>query len=271
MKAKSMKAEALIEMRPFVRVATHDDIDRLVEIDLLCFDDVYGDQPPTSEDVHVMLTDRLNAAGELMVVGEVGGQVEGFMTCQITDKGPEDFITWEETTDNGHITGTHNPDGSSLYIVNMTVTPVGSEAGIGDMLIANMYGRFIERRKDSAQLLSRIPQFSKWLLEQEVEFSGLTEAEQDALAEDYIHATKPGKNGKPILYDGMLRRYGYAGAKPVKVIRNGFPDPVSHDYGVLCVVENPLGRARHNRVAASLAGKAIKYLSQKPTIVQKIF
>lgn len=257
--------------KPSVRAATQEDIARLVDIDLECFDDVYADTPPTSQDIHEMLTDRLGMARDLMIVGEVNGRIEGFMTCQVTDKEPEDFVTWDETTDRGHLLTTHDANGKYFYIVNMTVTPEGSESHVGDMLIANMYGRFIEYQKEKAQLLSRIPQFSRWILEREINFEELDPADQDQLAESYLTATTT-RNGKEVLYDGMLRRYGYAGAKPIKLVRDGFSDPASHDYGVLCVVENPLPKmVRRNKIATKLAGGAIRALSQKPNIVKKIF
>lgn len=255
-----------------VREAAPSDIPRLVDIDLACFDDVYADSPPSRTEVADMLSDRLRAAGRLMIVGSVEGRVEGFMTCQVTDKKPEDFVDWETTTDNGHITKTHDPKGDSFYIVNMTVTPQGTESNVGDMLIANMYGRFIEDRKNTAQLLSRIPNFSKWLSEHEIDFTNLSEAEQDVLAEEYTREKKRNEKGKEVLYDGMLRRYGYAGAKPVKVVRDGFKDPVSQDYGVLCVVDNPLPAVvRRSKIASSIVGKALQAVSQKPSIVGKIF
>lgn len=258
--------------KPQVREAMPSDIPRLVDIDLACFEDVYGDAPPSRSEVTEMLTNRLRAAGRLMIVGSVGNHVEGFMTCQVTNKRPQDFIDWDTTTDNGHIISTHNPDGDSFYIVNMTVTQEGSSSNIGDMLISNMYGRFIEQQKDTAQLLSRIPQFSRWLEESGIEFDNLSETEQDELAESYTHHKKLNDKGKEVLYDGMLRRYGYAGAKPVKVVRDGFKDPASRDYGVLCVVDNPLPEfMRRNGAMSAIVGKALRSISQKPAVVSRIF
>lgn len=258
--------------KPRVREATQSDIPRLVDIDLMCFDDVYGDTPPPRAEVGDMLTDRLKAAGKLMIVGSIDNQVEGFMTCQITDKRPGDFVDWDTTTDKGHITGTHNPEGDSFYIVNMTVTPQGSDSNLGDMLIANMYGRFIEHRKDTAQLLSRIPQFTRWLQESNIDFDALSDVEQDELADAYTREKKVNDKGREVLYDGMLRRYGYAGAKPVKVVRDGFKDPASQDYGVLCVVDNPLPKViRHNKVASAVIGRTLRSVSQRPSIVGRIF
>ncbi len=252
-----------------VRAATSEDIKRLVEIDLECFDDSYGDEPPPFEEIHEMLESRRNVIGDLMVVGELDGTIEGFMTCQVTDTHINDYTSWEETTDNGYLTTTHNPEGRYFYVVNMTVTEKGSAVNLSDFLIANLYSSFVEQRKESVLLLSRIPDFRQWLAENNIIFEDLEPSEQDKVADEYMRATTV-VEGREVAYDRILRRMVREGSKPVKAIREGFQDPPSHNYGVLCTYEGPIPRSiRHNRITSKIAGKALRFASQHPAILKK--
>lgn len=253
-----------------IRLATPQDLDRLVEIDLECFEDAYREDPPSFEEMHERFSSRQRIAGDLMVVGEVNGRIEGTMACQVTDKRIEDFTSWEETTDNGYLTTTHNPSGKFFYVINLAVTPKGSEVNLSDFLVTNMYGRFVEQRKEATLLLSRIPDLSKWLQENNVEFERLTTLEQDALATEYLSATKI-VEGKEVPYDGILHRMIREGSRPVRAVREGFQDPPSHNYGVLCTYEGPIPlKLRRNKVISKLAGRALIFASEHPTIMREM-
>jgi hypothetical protein len=255
---------------PHVRGARPDDIKRLVEIDFECFQDVYEASPVDPEDVHAMMATRLGVVRELMIVGEVGGAIEGVMACQRTDRDSSEVKSWEETTNNGTLVGTHVPSGKNFYIVNLAVTKKGSEHDLSAQLIAMMLGRFVEVQGKEAQLLSRIPQFSQWLEEKQIDFDSLTPDSQDALAEQYVGTTKV-VDGKERLYDGLLQRYIDVGVKPVSVLRDGYADPSSRNYEVLCTYENPLPNAlKRSRMASSLAGKIICYAANYPAILNKL-
>lgn len=260
------------EKKPITRVreARPDDLERLVQVDLECFSDVYETNPVDPREIYEMLAMRQSIAQELMVVGEVNGIIEGFMTCQRTEKDSSQVRSWNETTNHGTLVGTHTPSGRNFYIVNLTVTEKGSEFDLSDQLIARLLGRFVEVQGEVAHLLSRMPQFSQWLNEQRIDFDNLSDDAQDELAEKYINATKV-VDGEERLYDGMLRRYGEFGAKPVAVLRDGFGDPASQDYSVLCTFENPLpGRLKRSRLASLLAGKALQYAANHPKLLEKL-
>lgn len=256
--------------KPFVREATIDDVDRLVEVEFETFQDVYEVHPSTPEEVRSMITTRLGVVQDLMIVGEVDGVIEGVMACQRTNLKTYEVKSWEETTNNGTLIGTHVPDGRNFYIVNLAVTNKGSEHNLSDQLIALMISKFVEARGEEAHLLSRIPQFAEWVEEQGVDFGELSEAEQDALAEQYVGTTKI-VEGKERLYDGVLQRYVDAGVKPVAVLRDAYADPCSLNYEVLCVYENFLPKMLKNSRAVSLvAGRAIRYAANHPAIMDKL-
>lgn len=253
-----------------VREASPEDIPRLVEIDLECFEDIYEQDPVSPEEIYAMLETRQSIAGNLMVVGEIDGRIEGFMTCQRTDKDVTQVRNWAETTNDGTLVGTHIPEGKNFYIVNLTTTKRGSDYDLSDQLIARLYGRFLEIQGEEALLLSRIPQFSQWVLEQGIDFESLSAEDQDTLAESYIHATKR-VDGRERLYDGMLERYARSGARPEAVLRDGFGDPASHNYSVLCVVDNPLPeRLKRSRVISKLAGVTLRLAANHPRVIQKL-
>ncbi len=256
--------------KPIVRGATSDDIERLVELELETFHDVYAVNPVAPEAIRSMIETRMDVARELMIVGEVGGIIEGVMMCQRTDKDSSEVRSWEETTNNGTLVGTHFPAGKNFYIVNLAVTERGSAHDLSDQLIAMMLGKFVEAQGEVAQLLSRIPQFSQWLNERHVDFSSLSDEAQDSLAEEYIHATKV-VDGKERLYDGVLQRYVEAGVQPTTLLRNGYTDPSSHNYGVLCTFENPLpDMLKRSRIVSLLAGRAISCAANYPKILKKL-
>lgn len=253
-----------------VREAKPEDIARLVDIDLECFKDVYKENPVSADDIHAMLAARQAIAGNLMVVGEIDGRIEGFMTCLRTDRDYTQVTSWEETTNHGTLVGAHAPEGKNFYIVNLTTTEKGSEYDLSDQLIARLLGRFLEAQANEVYLLSRIPQFSQWVVEQQLDFEGLPIEAQDELAERYVYMTKV-VEGKERLYDGMLQRYAESGARPVAVLRDGFGDPASHNYSVLCIFNNPLPeRLKANHIVSKVAGLAVRLAANHPKILNKL-
>lgn len=263
------KREVYTKNQTTVRDVEQSDIGGLVDVDIECFSDVYENNPPVWNEVYEMLESRRQNAQGLMLIGQVEGRAEGFMTCQRINKSENEIVSWDDTTNYGTLDNTHQPDGKTFYVVNLTVTGKGSEHNLGDLLIGEMMKRFVESHTDQAYLLSRIPQFQEWLKQNNIEFDELTVSEQDELVNSYVFMTKE-VNGKQVLYDGMLRRYASFGVKPVKAMRDGFKDPLSHDYSVLCRLDNPLpAYIRKNKIVSKIAGKAIRTATRHPKILDK--
>jgi hypothetical protein len=110
-----------------VREARPDDINRVVEIDLECFPDVYEANPVEPEEIRRMMMTRLGIAQELMVVGEIDGCVEGTMTCQRTNLESDQIKSWEETTNNGTLVDTHMTSGkTSTSLISLSLERVRS-------------------------------------------------------------------------------------------------------------------------------------------------
>lgn len=255
---------------PVIRQARPEDLDRLVELEFETFDDVYEENPTNPRKVRAMIDSRLSVAPELTFVGEINGVIEGAMSSQRTDKEASKITSWEETTNNGTLVGTHISTGKYLYVVNLASTKTGTEHRLFDQLTAMTLGTFIGEQFEEAQLLSRIPGFSQWLDDKHVDFEKLTPTEQDELAEKYVHLTRIVK-GKEQPYDGVLRRYIDFGVKPVAVLRDSYLDPSSKNYEVLCTYKNPLPRTcKGSRTISRIVGRAIQYSANHPALLSRL-
>lgn len=246
-----------------------DDVTRLTEIDIECFDDAYQQSPVSHLEVSRMLHARLQNAGDLMIKGTVNGRVEGFMTCMKTSLNADDIKSWEETTDRGTLQTTFDKNGENFYVVNLTVTPNGSAHRIGSALVANMIARLIEHNAKKAYLLGRIPGFKDWLINRDIDPDMASNTDLDALADEYAHETII-VDGIAVTRDPVLRRLHEFGTESVRIIRNGFDDAPSLNYSVLCEFNNPLGRS-NNILTRKVAAKALACASQRPAVIEKMF
>ncbi len=67
---------------------------------------------------------RLTTFPQGTFVAEAGGKIEGVVVTEILNSDLINHIrTWDETTDNGYIRNTHNPEGDTIYGVNLSVSP----------------------------------------------------------------------------------------------------------------------------------------------------
>src|SRR5690606_14294659 len=125
-------------------------------------------------------------------------KVVGFMTCCPTNKTPDEFESWEKTTNNGTLEGTYDPNGKYLYVVTLSVVPEGSKGK--DMLMANQIGKTITGGY-TAFFESRMPGFRAWarvLAKQEGRtLNDLTGQDLDVLAKRYFGETIE-RNGKQV-------------------------------------------------------------------------
>lgn len=254
--------------RSIVREARADDIDRLVEVELETFRDVYESRPVNPQTIRQMITTRLETAGDLMVVGEVDGVIEGVAAAQRTNKEVESITSWESSTNFGTLRGTHEPGGKYLYVVNLAVTGRGSAAALGDRLIARLVAIGVAGQVQEAHLLSRMPQFRKWLAEHRIPFGSLSITQQDQIAADYVAATRV-VDGREQLYDGLLQRYADIGGRFRRILRNGYEDPPSLNYSVVCTVANPLPLPwRRSRILSRVVAAVFVYASNHPWLLR---
>jgi hypothetical protein len=253
-----------------VREATLDDIDRLADIDLLLFKRAYGNKPPEKEGVVDMLTKRLENNPGWMLLAEVNGEIEGFVSAFRTNKPIEEFVSWEDSTADGTLEGRVDPDGKYGYVTNMTIKHEAVELGAEEMLLANLVAKGIEEGVEYAYFVSRMPHFKRWADEQ-IKFGAIDSVDEgnvQELAEKYFNL----RNDDNKRYDPQLRMYESFGYKLEKLVGNAFEDDASYDFGVVCKAQiSPNEAVRRIKPIRKAAAFALKQVAKRPKLIRRLF
>jgi hypothetical protein len=264
--------------RVAVRSASPADIGRIAEIDLARYKKVYGQHPPSKEEVSSMFQERLNnATSEWMYVCELNDQIEGFITGFRTNKGMEDFISWEDSTAAGSLKDRVDPEGKYVYIANLTLNPKAMENGGEIMLMGRLMAEGIKNGIEYGYFISRLPIFSAWAKRQArqkgVGAKDLSNDQLNELAAEYIEL-KESINGKETALDPELRMYDEVGFERGRLVQNAFEDPQSLNYGVLYKVPVPpmhesLKRLKPVRHSMALILKGM-IATKRPELLEKV-
>jgi len=176
-----------------------------------------------------MFESRIKTFPEGVLVAESDGKIVGVV---VTEKVNYDYkneaYTWYEITDNGFIRNSHNPDGDTIYGVDLSVSPEFQNSGIGTKLLESIGKMAIRCNVKQGMLGGRIPEYHKYAGKMTVE--------------DYVNSD----------LDSEVRFYKKAGLKIVKIIPNYFKDPESLDYGILLIWKNPFYNKWYRWLAASI-------------------
>ncbi len=257
------------------RAATTSDVETLVDVDMAAFEEVYDkyEQPHDvlRKELIVKFTERLHkVGGRWVTVSEKDGEVGGFMMSCPTSKTPEEFESWEKTTDDGTLATTYDPDGNNVYVVSLSMLPgKGEEAR--NMLFAKQIGTFIKGGYERAFFESRMPDLKGWVESQGFDPETLGTEQRAELAKEYYGLTIE-RHGKEVPYDHLMRIYHRAGCKFVKLVPDAYQDAESMNFGAVAIYENPLPAAlRKNRVARTVAGTAVQIASRSPKLMKMMF
>lgn len=151
---------------------------------------------------------------------EIDGNIAGSMTGLLVDYDHDSpDHTWEEITDNGYIR-THNPDGNTIYVVDISVSPAYRKLGLGKWLMLSMYEVVIQLGVDRLLGGGRMPGYHKHA--------------EEMSAQQYLDAVIKGEVKDPVI-TFLLR----CGRSPVRVVENYLEDEDSHNYGALMEWKNP--------------------------------
>ena len=200
-----------------VRNYTQADFQELIQIQSECF------PPPFPSDLwwdKEQLTNHVTLFPEGAMCIEVGDQLAGSMTGLIVDfdtKHPKH--TWEEITDNGYIRN-HDPNGNTLYIVDIAVRPSFRKFGLGKLMMQAMYHTVIGLGLDRLLGGGRMPGYHK--------------VADRMTPEEYIREVTEGKTKDPVI-SFLLR----CGRTPLAVVENYLEDAESLNYGTLMEWKNP--------------------------------
>ncbi|HSX47604.1 MAG TPA: hypothetical protein VLF63_02410, partial [Patescibacteria group bacterium] len=150
-----------------VRDTSLDDIDELVKIDIESFKQVYDhynqDEDSIRGELNAKFRNRYQKiGGKRITILEKNGEIVGFMASCPTEKTPEDFISWEDITDEGTLNNTYNKDGENVYVVTLSVLSSGTEGK--SLLFAYQIGQAIKEGYKQAFFESRLPGLKQWVL-----------------------------------------------------------------------------------------------------------
>lgn len=258
-----------------VRQASIADAERLAEIDLLRYRKVYGKNPPPMEEVINMFSRCISNAGSgWTYVCEVDGVVEGLVNGFRTHKSMDEFVSWEDCTADGTLDGRVDPDGKFAYVANLTVNPNAMKLGGENMLMANIVAQAIQDKIEYGYWISRMPIFSAWVRRQIRQGNIDREISQEALdglAVQYANSTEV-VEGKDVRVDHELRMYEESGFQMGKVVRDGFQDPPSMNYGVLFRADiPPKGFMKKSKLICHGMAKGLRIMAKYPKLLEKVF
>lgn len=154
---------------------------------------------------------------------EVDGKLVGSMTGLLVPFDPaHPEHAWAEITDEGYIRN-HDPNGDTLYIVDISVRPSARKLGLGKQMMFSMYELVIH--KNLARLLGG------------GRMSGYHKVADEMTAEQYLDAVVAGK-----MYDPVVSFLLRCGRTPVSVVANYLEDEESRNYAALMEWKNPFTR-----------------------------
>lgn len=206
-----------IPVQAVIRTYKEADIEPLIEVQQEAF------PPPFPSELwwnreQLLNHIRLFPEGALCV--EIGGKIVGSITGLITNFDPaHPSHSWADITDNGYITN-HNPQGNSLYIVDICISPSFRKLGLGKWLMQSMYETVVALRLERLLGGGRMPGYHK---------------HADTLSvEQYVNKVVTGELRDPVIT--FLMR---CGRTPVVAIENYLDDEDSLNYCLLMEWRNP--------------------------------
>ncbi|MBI4036595.1 GNAT family N-acetyltransferase [Candidatus Daviesbacteria bacterium] len=149
----------------------------------------------------------------------------GVSTAEIINYDPlHPPISWEETTDNGWIRSTHNPEGNALYLISVGASPRSAGRGVGTRLVQEQLDLARRLNLDYLVLGSRIPKYHEYHLRH-----------PEMTIDQYLLLTRSGGE----VLDPEIRFYTRCGLKVIRVVPDYMEDdPESENYGAVMVWEN---------------------------------
>ena len=193
-----------------------------------------------------MYESRLKTFPQGTFVAKINGKIEGVVITEIIDSELINHIrTWDEVTDNGYIRNTHNPEGDTVYGVNLSVS-LSAQKRVAITLLEAVGKLVIEYNLKQGLLGGRIPGFAKYFKQyrrkknlpvgaSHSDRSSVSDKERDKVAQEYLGAAN--SHGRAL--DPEIGFYKKLGLKPIKLLPDYIEDPQSLNYGVLFCWSNP--------------------------------
>ncbi len=203
--------------RTVIRRYTERDFDGLIRIQAECF------PPPFPSELwwnKEQLANHVSLFPEGALCVEVEGELAGSMTGLVVayDAGHPQH-TWAEITDEGYIRA-HNPQGNSLYVVDISVSPRYRKLGLGKWMMQTMYEVVVQLGLERLLGGGRMSGYYKWA--------------ERFTPQQYLEEVLAGRLKDPVI-TFLLR----CGRTPVAVLDNYLEDEESLNHAVLMEWRNP--------------------------------
>jgi hypothetical protein len=246
------------------------DVDELVRIEMDRYADLYSSNKKDAQQVRDLFLTRLGHAPTWMWTCLLDGRVAGFLSAMPTKKSVQDFVSWEETTNNGTLDGTIDQGGKNLYVVNLDIARGSGKHNAQYALMATLASTAIRTNMNMVFFESRLPMFRDWVRATYglTAFSALSEADKLTIAAQYTHLTKSAK-GKMIPHDRLLAFYTASGFRFDRVLAQAFKDPESLDFGVVCYAVNPLPGLLRRSPWRQLVGRVLLLGGRYPAMLDR--
>lgn len=199
-----------------LRHYTPNDFDALIDVQRACF------PPPFPEELlwnKEQLHEHVTRFPDGAVCACIEDTIVGSITTLITQYKRGDQHAWAEVTDDGYIRN-HQPDGNTLYVVDISVDPQYRSLGIGKKLLQGMYLLVVEKGLERLLGGGRMP--------------GYHIHAENMSAEAYLDKVLAGELKDPVI-SFMLN----AGRIPYGVVHNYLEDEESMNCAALMAWENP--------------------------------
>ncbi|MGD6844093.1 GNAT family N-acetyltransferase [Bacillus infantis] len=200
-----------------VRNYLRKDFPELISIQAECF------PPPFPEELwwnREQLENHVSLFPEGALCIEIDGELAGSMTGLLVQFDPSSpSHTWEEVTDGGYIRN-HDPNGNTLYIVDISIRPKYRKLGLGKLLMQAMYHTVIGLGLERLLGGGRMPGYHK--------HAALMRPEE------YVRKVTAGE-----LKDPVLSFLLGCGRVPLAVAAGYLEDEESLDYACLMEWRNP--------------------------------
>ncbi|WP_152393606.1 GNAT family N-acetyltransferase [Paenibacillus guangzhouensis] len=193
------------------------DIPEMIDIQRECFPPPFPSELLWNEE---QLQSHIERFPEGALCAEADGRLIGSMTGLITQFDPDHpQHRWEDVTDHGYIRN-HQPDGNSLYVVDISVRPDYRKYGIGKWLMQSMYETVVQLRLERLLGGGRMPGYHRFA--------------DRMTPEAYADAVMKGELRDPVI-TFLLR----CGRTPVVVARDYLEDEESCNHALLMEWKNP--------------------------------
>ncbi len=199
-----------------VRNYQENDFPALFEVQRACFPEPFPQELLWNRE---QIANHVRLFPEGAICVEHDGRVIGSITGLLITYEPGKPHTWAEITDHGYIR-THDPDGDSFYIVDISVMPEYRSLGIGRLLMQSVYYLTIHRGWKRVLGGGRMPGYHKVAAQMS--------------PEEYLDRVMTGELRDPVL-SFLLR----CGRVPVQVMHGYLEDEESGNNAVLMEWRNP--------------------------------